>query len=623
VNKPLQRFGLVLALIVGLGAAAAWWFWPRPALNLLLITLDTTRADRIGCYGYPAGETPVLDELARSGVQCTYAITVAPCTLPAHASLFTGLYPAENGVRTNGRARLDAALPTLAAALEKQGYQTGAFIGSYVLNHKFGLDSGFQTYDDDFAGDGPADEALHRQRQGSSVVDAALKWLRKDHSGPTFCWVHLYDPHQPYLPHEDLFGDKYVDRPYDAEIAYVDRQVGRLVEFLKAQGQESNTLVVVVGDHGEGFGEHSEYGHSMTLYQEALHVPLIFRCPSQLPVPRKMTDCVSLVDVSPTILDLLRVTDPRTTTGRSLAAALRGSALADPMAYGATDDPFLSNGWSPLRSLTAGGWKYIRTTRPELYNLSADPGELRNLFDSHSDESERMMAKMAALEAKLVPRSEVEVQLSPAERRTLASLGYAAGAATTVPLTGENPAEAVVLPDVKDMLPLDVAADEASKLLDEGNDEGIEKLRAIIRQAPGLTKAYWNLAFGLRKRSQVDQAIEVFQDLLKARPDCREGHNGLGIIALDDGRTEEAISEFKKVIDVDPDFADVHYNLALAYLRLDKRHEALSHLNSLLEIDTFNAQGYDLRGDVLSQLGRKNEAIADYQRALKYAAPKE
>src|SRR6266446_6420022 len=214
----MPRKFVVCAAAAVLGVLA-FWLWPRPKINLLLITLDTTRADRVGCYGYRRAKTPVLDGLAATGVLCERAYTVAPLTLPAHASLLTGLYPAEHGVRSNGRGRLDDSIPTLAEVLKRQGYDTAAFVASFVLDRKFGLDRGFRKYDDDIAEGESAADPHHREREGGTVVDAALAWLQEKRSRPFFCWVHLYDPHSPYLDHADLFGDEFTDRPYDAEIA--------------------------------------------------------------------------------------------------------------------------------------------------------------------------------------------------------------------------------------------------------------------------------------------------------------------------------------------------------------------------------------------------------------------
>src|SRR5579872_3362675 len=475
----MRRRILVLGTAAALFAAAMFWLWPRPRPHVLLITLDTTRADRLGCYGYPAAHTPFLDSLAAQGVLCERAVTVAPITLPAHTSMFTGLYPAEHGVVTNGRGRLDDGISTLAEVLKRHGYETGAFIASFVLNGKFGVDRGFRTNDDDFAAEEAAFDPLHRERNGESVVDAALNWLKARRDKPFFCWIHLYDPHAPYLPHTELFGDEFADRPYDAEIAYVDRQVGRLVEFLKTRGLESQTLVIIVGDHGEGLGEHAERTHGSTLYNATMHVPLLVRQPDRLPPGRRVSTNVSLVDLSPTVLDLMGIADPRKITGKSFKSGLLGGHLQPSPCYGATDEPFLNSGWSPLRSLVAGPWKYIKTTKVELYNLSSDPHELKNLADVDLDKRREMEACLVAFESRLVRRAEVQVQLTPTERRALASLGYVGG---TRPAPAASTPD---LPDIKDMLPYDIAVEDAGELVSQGAlDAAISQLREVIQIAP-------------------------------------------------------------------------------------------------------------------------------------------
>jgi arylsulfatase A-like enzyme/Tfp pilus assembly protein PilF len=611
----MRRRIALYTIAAGVLAGLAVWFWPRPRPNVLLITLDTARADRIGCYGYPAARTPVLDALAASGVLCERAYTVAPLTLPAHASVFTGLYPAENGVRTNGRGRLDESIPTLAEVLKRRGYDTAAFVASFVLDAKFGLDRGFKTYDDDFLSEEAASDALHRQRSGGVVVDAALAWLNQKRSGPFFCWVHLYDPHAPYLPHADLFGEAFADRPYDAEVAYVDQQVGRLVEFLKTNGLDSRTLVVVVGDHGEGLGEHVERTHGSTLYNATMHVPLIFHQVGRLSPGGRVAANVSLIDVSPTIVDLLGLPDPRKITGKSFKAGLLGGEPPPAVCYGATDEPFLTNGWSPLRSLTESRWKYIRTTREELYDLAADPAERENLAESDPEQTRAMASRLAEFEAGLLSRETQKVQLSAAERRALASLGYAGGA-------GGAPADRqeTGLPDVKDMLPFDNAVEDAEKMLKAGAvDEAIGRLREIIRQAPTHTKAHWSLALALVERLDFDEAAKVFATLLAVKPDSRDGHYGLGLVLLQQGRHGEAIPEFKTALEVDPELADAHLNLAKALMQSGQADEALEHVNTALEIDPQHAEAYQWRAYLLRNQGQIEAAITDYRAGLKYA----
>ncbi|MSR58720.1 MAG: tetratricopeptide repeat protein [Planctomycetaceae bacterium] len=601
-----------LTLVVALGLAL--WLWPRPARpHLLLVTLDTTRADRLSCYGYAAGRTPVLDQLAASGIVFERASTVAPCTLPAHASLFTGLYPAETGIRTNGRGRLGDAMPTLAAELKRRGYDTAAFVAALVLDSKYGLDQGFETYDDNFTSDDP--HVMHRQRSGAEVVDAALTWLRLKRSKPFFCWVHLFDPHHPYLPHADLFGDEFSDRPYDAEIAYVDRQVGRLLEFLKKQGLDRQTLVVVVGDHGEGLGDHFERMHGLTLYDEVMHVPLIFRLPEQGTSGKRIAADISMVDVSPTVLDLMGLADRRQITGKSFKPAILGHELAGSPSYGATDEPFLVNGWSPLRSLTEGSWKYIKSTRPELYDLATDPGELHNLAAERVDTLHEMESRLTEFEARLVARSAPDVALTAAEIQALEGLGYA-GAGRRAP-TGPAPAN---LPDVKDMLPYDFAVEEALDLMRQGSpEEAIERLRDVVKKAPEFTKTYWFLAVALHNQSQVDEAMQVLLDLLQISPDSRQGHYGLGAMLLEQGRTDEATREFVKTIEIDPDYSEAHSKLAMLYQQAGETQKALDHLNELLQIDPRSISAVLRRASLLAELKRYSEAVADFHTALGFA----
>lgn len=606
---------LVLAIAGSVLAGLLVWFRPRPRPNLLLITLDTTRADRLACYGYAAGRTPALDSLAATGVLCEHAFTVAPLTLPAHTSLFTGLYPPEHGIRTNGRGRLDDSIPTIAESLAQHGYDTSAFVASFVLNRKFGLDRGFRQYDDDFTSDEPAPDSLHRERRGAAVVDAVLKWLDQPRSRPFFCWVHLYDPHAPYLAHSDLFGDEYVDRPYDGEIAYVDRQIGRMLDFLKGGGHERQTLVVVVGDHGEGLGDHLERKHGSTLYNETMRVPLIFRFPGRLEPGRRVQPNLSLVDVPSTILDLLELGDRRKIAGQSIKTALLGGRAASSPCYGATDEPYLNCGCAPLRSLAEGRWKYIRTTRAELYDLVDDPRERNNLADARPDAIREMEAQLAEFESRLVARTAVQVQLSPAELRALSSLGYVGG----VPSNETRPASGN-LPDVKDMLPFDIAIDEARDLAANGEvAAAIERLREIVRQVPGNTSAHWYLAGALQQNSEHASAEEVLRRLLALKPESREGHYALGLLLMDQNRSADAIPEFLKILEIDPDFAEAHVHLGKAYAMAGEGEKALEHFDAALECDRQNGDAYHWRANLLVGRGQVAKAIVDYRKALKYA----
>ncbi len=610
MTKRRRRFLFIAGACLLAGSLI--WLRPRPGPHLLLITLDTTRADRLGTYGYSGARTPVLDSLAASGIVWESAYTVAPVTLPAHASLLTGLYPAEHGVHTNGHGRLGAGIRTLAEVLKRQGYDTAAFVGALVLDGKFGLDRGFDVYDDDFSGDEPTVDLFHRSRQGQAVVDAALTWLAGERAQPFFCWVHLYDPHAPYLAHIDLFGDEFQDRPYDAEIAYCDQQIGRLVEFLKGHELESRTLIVVVGDHGESLGEHSERTHGSTLYNSTMRVPLIFRQQTRIASGRRVAEQVSLVDVAPTILDLLGAGASWKTTGKSRIREFAGCPAEPRSCYGATDEPFLMNGWSPLRSLVEGRWKYIRTTRAELYDIASDPAELHDLSASQPEQVRAMALRLTEFETQLIARAAVEVKLSSAERRALTSLGYAGG---TGPISADS--SPTGLPDVKDMLPFDRLAEEAVDLIASGAiDAGIQQLEEITLRAPSYTTAKLYLGNALRKKNDLDKAESVFRSLVESRSDARDGHYGLGLVFLDQGRTDDARSEFLKTLEADPEFGEAHHTLAVVFMQIGRADEALRHLDALLAIDGRHAAGFQLRAFLLANYGRIDEAIADYHRAL-------
>ena len=571
----IKKRRIVIGIVVSVGLVVAGWAaWvrtTRPTTNVLFITLDTTRADRLGCYGYPEAQTPTLDRLASEGVLFERACSPAPLTLPVHASLFTGLYPAEHGLRTNGRGSLDRSIPTLATDLAAAGYDTAAFVASFVLNRKFGLNRGFAVYDDDLSSADPAEDALHRQRDGSQVVDRALAWLKQPRNKPFLCWVHLYDPHFPYLLHEAEFGDRFAGRPYDAEIAYVDQQVQRLLTELDQQGATNQTLVVVVGDHGEGLGQHVEKTHGYTLYEATQHVPLMMRLPGQTVPGHRATAPVPLVDVHPTLVELLNIKSRGKANGRSLAGAVKGQAIDGRKCLASTDDPFLQNGWSPLASLVQGDWKYIRTTKPELFDLSNDPGEIHNLVATEPAKLAQMQQSLDQFQQALVATQAAAVQLSPAERRALASLGYLGGGTKAADAETAGP-----LPDVKDMLPFDVAAQEAVDRLHAGQIQpAIEQLRRIVADSTTHVASRLFLGEALQHEQQFDAAIACYEEILRLKPDHLGALIHLGLARLTQDRLDDALARFDEALAVDPDSGEAHYNRGLVLVQLGRLDEAI------------------------------------------------
>jgi arylsulfatase A-like enzyme/Tfp pilus assembly protein PilF len=613
-----RRIVGALACAALLAISFGLWRWvSAPSVNVLLITLDTTRADRLGCYGYAEALTPTLDRLASEGVLFEQAGTPAPLTLPSHASMMTGLLPPEHGLTTNGRGRLDDDIPTLAATLSDAGYDTGGFVASFVLHRKFGLDRGFAAYDDDLTNTEPSEHGLQRQRDGRRVVDSALEWLGLSRSKPFFCWVHLYDPHHPYQHHPSEFGETFRDRPYDGEIAYVDQQVKRLLDFLDAHGSRENTLVVVAGDHGEGMGEHEEFEHGLTLYENVLHVPWIWSGPGVASKGKRVPQPVSLVDLRPTLLATLGLRDAARVTGRSLQAAFTGGNVEPGQCYAGTDNPLLERGWHPLRSLTTERWKYIRTPDVELYDLSADAQEKRNLAAEQPAQVQALEHELSALEKEMIRREGVAVTLTPQEQRALASLGYLSGQ-----VAGETPASGEVesLPDVKRMLPLDNALGDARRLLHHGDAAGSEKaLRKLIADAPRFLPARQTLIEVLSVQQKFDEAQAAAAEVLKDHPDDSETHFQLGIIHSRHGKFEEGIAEFRKSLVEKPNSVGTLVNLGRSLAAVGQADEAERSFREAIEEDSLYVTAHVQLGMLLAAQKRLDEAEQCYREALRYS----
>lgn len=597
--------GAVAVAVIGY-----WRFCTAPRPNLLLITLDTTRADRIGAYGCASALTPVLDQLAAEGVLFERAYSPAPLTLPVHASLLTGLYPPEHGLRTNGAGSLPQALTTLSELLARCGYDTGAFVGSFVLDGKFGLKQGFDVYDDELVGAQPTQESLHRQRDGKLVVDAALKWLHTPRSKPFFCWVHLYDPHAPYDAHSEVLNRAFDDSPYDGEIAYVDRQVGRLMDFLK---QHPRSVVIVAGDHGESLGDHAELNHGYTLYNSTQHVPLIFHGARDSAPGARVSATVSLVDVFPTVLELVKLPVPDGVSGRSLVAGLSGKSMTPRANYGMTDDPFLENGWSPLRSLTTERWRYIRTAKPELYDLQADPQELNNLAADEPKRLAELEAQLAELESSLTVGKASSVQLSSAEQRALASLGYVGGTTSAASL------EANHLPDVKDMLPFNLQTQQAATQMEQGNlAEAQATLERVVAEAPPEHySSRITLGFVYERLGRDQDAEELYQAVLKHHPDHTTALLHLGALCAKQARYAEATLLFKKSLTTEADAAQSLFNLGLIQARQGNYQQAEREFRELLRVDPSFPGAWVSLGNMLGRQGRTAESILAYESELK------
>ena len=441
---------IVLAAIV---LAAVWWHVARRAqapVGIVIITLDTTRADRLSPYGFMNVSLPHLERLAREGVVFDQATSVAPLTLPAHTSLFTGLLPPAHAVRDNADAALGGSHTTLAETLRARGFRTGAFVGSVVLAPDRGLAQGFDQYRG-VGGDSRTPEA--RQRPANAVMDDALAWLDSIGDSRFFLWTHLYDPHRPYSPPEP-YNTIYGHNPYVGEIAFADAQIGRLLQALEARHLLDRTVVIVTADHGESLGEHGERDHGIFIYENVLRVPLIVRAPGLSPA--RVGDVVGLTDVMPTVLDLLGVSSPAM-DGVSLVNLLRGGQRRlDRPAYAESLYPERL-GWSPLWALRDGRFKFIDAPRPELYDLEDDPFEERNLYDAQRAVAAAMAGRLAAIIQShgATPAAAQRPGAPPELQARLGALGYVSSAITRTASEGSP------LPDPKDCVGYETGAASA------------------------------------------------------------------------------------------------------------------------------------------------------------------
>jgi len=517
---------LAMFWIAGLVLVSSLQATVKPQPNVVVITIDTLRADHLGCYGYKQIRTPNIDALAAESARFERAYTPVPVTLPAHTAIFTGTYPTLSGMHDFSGNKLNPTQPTLASVLKQQGYVTGAVIGSAVLDSRFGLNQGFDFYYDHFDFSRLQESNLEEmERPGNVVADVALEWLSKNRGSKFFLWMHLYDPHFPYRPPAP-YSEQYKDRLYDGEIAFADAQVGRLIAFLKAKDLYRNTLIVLSGDHGESLGEHGEKTHGFFIYNATLHVPLIVHLPGA--AAKAVPELVSLTDLMPTVLQALKVAVPAKVQGRSLLALLAVKKEDDSRnLYAETFLPRLHFNWSELRSVETEKYQFIEAPKPELYDLAADPGETRNLYAEKKAVSGELQARLSALVRQYSADKELaeKTGLDPALMERLKSLGYAGFSGG-----GNSTATDKSLPDPKDRIQVyELISDAIAESQHGEYQDSTDNLTAALKTEPTSVPVHYLLGLNYYRLHEFAKAVEEFQRVLQLSPDYELATFQLGL----------------------------------------------------------------------------------------------
>ena len=584
----------------------------KHAPNVVVITIDTLRADHLGCYGYKQIRTPNIDALAADSVRFERAYTPVPVTLPAHTAIFTGTYPTLNGMHDFSGNKLNPKQPTLATVLRQQGYTTGAVIGSAVLDSRFGLNQGFDFYYDHFDFNRLQEANLDAmERPGNVVTDIALDWLGKNTQGKFFLWMHLYDPHYPYRPPAP-YSEQYKDQVYDGEIAFADAQFGRLIAFLKAKGLYDNTLIVLTGDHGESLGEHGEKTHGFFLYNATLHVPVIIHLPGET-AANTVSDLVTLTDLMPTVLNELKIEVPAQVQGRSLLPLLKAKKEVPDSVYAETFLPRLHFNWSELRSVETEKYQFIQAPKPELYDLIADPGETRNLYADKKAVGDELQARLRALVSQYSADQELaeKTGIDPALMERLKSLGYAGFSGGTNSTTTDNSGA-----DPKDRIQVYELISEAVAESQHGEyQSSTEKLTAALKTEPNSVPVHYLLGLNHYRLREYPKAVAELERVLELSPAYALATYQLGLAYARNGDLDQAIQTLQRALELDGTNFSAAFNLGAAYLKKQMIPQAVAAFRQSATIDPEYAAAHRALGELLLYQGQTDEALAELRRA--------
>ena len=610
--------------------------------NVLMITLDTMRADRLGYAGYEKAKTPHLDALAAASANFTNARTHVPLTLPSHSSLMTGLLPTGHGIHVNMQGALPAEVGTLAESFKRAGYSTGASIAAWVLASRYGLARGFDYYDE-------VDEELDTlttlaERPGQDITAASLAWLNENGDKPFFFWAHYFDAHDAYLPPA---GFRDFEHPYDGEVSFVDHQVGQLISWLETSGNAEDTLVIVVGDHGEDLGQHGEGSHGLLIYDGTLDIPLLMCMPDRIK-PSVIETNVGLIDIPPTICELVNINTPGEMDGDSLVPALDGIEMDKSRPFFAEGEySRRSFGWARLRSFVIGDWKLIDSPSPQLFNITADPGETNDLAEAEPERLEAMREAMLSFLASKTVREAVSLEASGDADAALAALGYVAGTSGAI---DDDPMD---LKEPRDMLEVFKGSIRADHLLKHKDpNQALPLIEWILNKSPESEELYGllgNCKFQLEqyeeaivayemalrnkgdnphhltrlgnchlKLKDYDKAEECYLAVLALDPNFGAAHSRLGLIHGFRKNWNEAINYFTTCVEMDPNSVNARCNLANALCGSGYPKEGLKELNIGLELDPKSYPLLRTKIATLNVIGKMDEALQVNDEALTY-----
>jgi choline-sulfatase len=584
----------------------------EPGVNVLLITIDTLRADALGAYGNTTVSTPWLDRLSNGGVRFSRALAQTVVTLPSHANILSGRYPFRHGVRENSGFRFPGDVDTLATLLKARGYRTGAFVSAFPLDVRFGLARGFDVYDDRY-GKGAERRAFREpERAGAATVAAAVAWINETtHSQspiptPWFAWVHLYEPHFPYAPPEP-FATRYRQAPYLGEVSAADAALAPLVSPILEQGAAARTLVIVTGDHGEALGDHGEQTHGLFAYDATLRVPLFFYQP-QLFRPRVVDDPVRHVDILPTVLDAVGITAPAGLDGVNLLSAIETGRHVAPPSYFEALSASLNRGWAPLAGVASGSLKYIDLPIPELYDVGSDPAESRNLASSRPAELRQMQALLGQLRAN--DRGITRTAESADTRERLRSLGYLTG--TAAPKTSYTDAD-----DPKRLVAVDRAIDEVITRYQRGDLGGAIALgEDIVRQRPDMAVSLTHLAFLYNEAGDHAKAARTARRALELNPAATDVASLLGAYLTEAGQAKEAAARLEPYAGAPQPDVDVLIAYGVALASSGRSGEALAAFERARALDSSNGLPLANSGMVHLMSGDSGRASAAFTAAL-------